>query len=410
MNFSEIVERAKGHVEEIYHRHENPALVYHNVKHTELVVHHAISLANHHPLSEEQRFIIQIAAWFHDVGYLFDVSAHERAGAAEAARFLFALNTPQHIINEVEGAVMATRMPQKASSLVEKIVCDADLYHLGTEDFNEINKLVRKEKSLMYPNSFSKEEWLKRTIAMFEYHEFQTEYCQKHLGMQKQKNLDKLRQKLKTPVDFTPAATAIETSLSKNKEKKGKKKNSEMAAEEKAEKPSRGIETMFRISSGNHQRLSDMADNKANIIITVNSIILSAILSFLIRKLDSEEYLAVPTYIIIVVSLLAIIFAILATRPAITKGEFSQSEVDEKKANLLFFGNFHNESLTKYSSAMQSVMNDKEHLYQMLIRDLHSQGVVLGKKYRLLRISYNIFMYGLVIAVLAFLTVSIVFA
>ncbi|WP_207424609.1 Pycsar system effector family protein [Desertivirga brevis] len=153
-----------------------------------------------------------------------------------------------------------------------------------------------------------------------------------------------------------------------------------------------------------------MADNKAHIIITVNSIILSAILSFLIRKIDSELYLAWPTALIMLVSLSAIIFAILSTRPSITKGTFSQQEVDEKKANLLFFGNFHKMSFESYSAAMLVAMNDKEYLYQMLIKDLYSQGAVLGKKYRLLRISYNIFMYGLVAAVFAFLIASLLFA
>ena len=167
---------------------------------------------------------------------------------------------------------------------------------------------------------------------------------------------------------------------------------------------------MFRISSGNHQRLSDMADNKAQIIITVNSIILSAVLSFLVGKMDTEVYLAYPTALIMLVSLTAIIFAILSTRPAITKGTFTPQEVDEKKANLLFFGNFHKMTFETYSASMQLAMNDNEYLYKMLIKDLYSQGSVLGKKYKLLRISYNIFMYGLIASVFAFLIASWLFA
>ena len=94
---------------------------------------------------------------------------------------------------------------------------------------------------------------------------------------------------------------------------------------------------MFRISSNNHSRLSDMADNKAHILITVNSIILSAIISLLLRKIDNNEYLELPSFILLAVSLTTMIFAILATRPTIPNGQFTPDDISEKKVNLLFF-------------------------------------------------------------------------
>jgi len=397
MNYILLLEKVQNHVHGLFQANKNPLLIYHNIVHTQMVVHNAIGLSSHLQLSESELFIVQVAAWFHDTGYLFDIENHERAGAAEAEQFLKALAVAPEIIASVKSAILATKLPQSAASITDKIVCDADLYHLGTEDFADINKLVRQEKLLLYPDSFTKDAWLKKTIALFESHEFQTEYCKKHLTAQKEKNFAALQKKLKK----NGADVVL---MGHKSEKKG-----ESGEKSKEDKPSRGIETMFRISAANHQRLSDMADNKANIIITVNSIILSAILSFLIRKLDSEAYLAYPTYIILLGSLSAMVFAILSTRPAITKGNFTQQEVDEKKANLLFFGNFHKESLEKYSASMQAAMKDRQYLYDMLIKDLHSQGVVLGKKYRLLRISYNIFMYGLVVAVLAFLIASLIY-
>ena len=166
--------------------------------------------------------------------------------------------------------------------------------------------------------------------------------------------------------------------------------------------PERGIETMFRITSGNNQRLSDMADGKAHILITVNSIILSAIISLVLRKLDTNSFIIIPTFMLLSVSVLSIIFSILATRPSIPKGIFSADEISEKKVNLLFFGNFYKMKLDDYSSGMQQVMADKDLLYHTLIMDVYSQGVVLGRKYRQLRIAYNIFMFGLVLSVLAF--------
>jgi hypothetical protein len=175
---------------------------------------------------------------------------------------------------------------------------------------------------------------------------------------------------------------------------------------DKKEKPEKGIETMFRISSSNHQRLSDMADNKAHIMITVNSIILSAIISLLLRRLSEYGYLIVPTIILLTVSLLAMTFSILSTRPSIPPGTFTKADVDDKTVNLLFFGNFYKMPLEDYKYGMEKVMEDKDFLYGSLIKDVYTQGVVLGKKYRLLRIAYNIFMFGLIISVLAFVIAS----
>jgi hypothetical protein len=134
------------------------------------------------------------------------------------------------------------------------------------------------------------------------------------------------------------------------------------------------------------------------------------VLSLLLRRIETDEYLAYPTYIILLVSLLAIIFSILSTRPSISQGTFSAEDVDSKKVNLLFFGNFYKMKLADYSEGMNKAMGDKEFLYNMLVKDVYSQGVVLGKKYRLLRISYNIFMFGLIAAVMAFVISSYLYA
>jgi hypothetical protein len=73
-----------------------------------------------------------------------------------------------------------------------------------------------------------------------------------------------------------------------------------------------------------------------------------------------------------------------------------------KKTNLLFFGNFHKVQQEKYENAMRTMMGDSDYLYGSLIKDIYSLGVILARKYRLIRIAYNIFMVGIVVSVLAF--------
>ncbi len=99
---------------------------------------------------------------------------------------------------------------------------------------------------------------------------------------------------------------------------------------------------------------------------------------------------------------MSIIFAILVTRPNITQGTFTKEDVEKKRANLLFFGNFHKMKLKDYQSGINAMMNDSEFLYGSMTRDIYNLGVVLGRKYRLLRITYSVFMFGFVLSILAF--------
>ena len=180
------------------------------------------------------------------------------------------------------------------------------------------------------------------------------------------------------------------------------KKDADAKKGEKAEKTEREATAVFRIMASNQSNLSNMADNKANIIISVNSIILSIVISVLGRQLEEHTNLIIPTVILVSVCVGAIVFSILATRPNITTGKFTREDIQNKKTNLLFFGNFFRMSLVDYDWAMQEMLNDKQYLYSSMIKDNYFLGVVLARKYRLLRISYTIFMFGIIISMLAF--------
>ncbi|QDW25631.1 Pycsar system effector family protein [Pedobacter sp. KBS0701] len=394
MNYKQLQEDVEKHVGDYFHTHSDPRLVYHNLEHTQEVVNAAQQIANHYQLNEQDFFIVTVAAWFHDTGYFEDALNHEAKGAALADDFLAGHKVNQEIRDQVKSAILATKIPQKPKSEIDKILCDADLFHLGLADFRAKGKLMHKENELIYKKDISKSEWRKKDIQFMESHDYHTDYANLLLSDQKQKNIEKLKSKLtaqevistelEEPKNFAPVIV---------KDKKKKDKDS---------RPDKGIETMFRITSANNQRLSDMADNKAHILITVNSIMLSLIVSLLLRRLEDHGNLIIPTFILLLVSLTCVVVSILSTRPSIPKGEFTQEDMDKKKVNLLFFGNFYKMSLPSYTDGMIKVMNDKDFLYGTLITDVYSQGVVLGRKYKLIRLAYNIFMFGLIAAVLAF--------
>jgi hypothetical protein len=301
---------------------------------------------------------------------------------------------------------MATQIPQKPANLLENIVCDADLFHLGTDEFSERNKLMRKEAEAMQNRKISKDEWRKSTIRLLETHQYQTDYCRLLLNETKQENLMKLRMK-----DDPDPRNPISVLLHEH-EKATVDEEDDMSVKQKEKKKKdagRGIDTVFRITSNNNQRLSSQADSKAHILIQVNSIIISVLLSLLLRKIEDHTNLAVPAIILLTVNLITIIFSILATRPHIPAGTFSQADLDEKKVNLLFFGNFYKMSLQEYANGMLIMMDDRDFLYGSLIRDVYFQGIALGNKYRWLRLSYNVFMYGLILSVLAFVVAALAY-
>ena len=165
---------------------------------------------------------------------------------------------------------------------------------------------------------------------------------------------------------------------------------------------------MLRLTSENHMRLSEMADNKANILISVNAIIISVILTVLIRKIEVDRHLAIPTMIFLATALTTIVISILATRPKITNGNFTREDVMNRKTNLLFFGNFFKSALEEYRWGMSTMMRDPEYLYGTLVDDIYYLGIVLGRKYRLVRIAYSVFMIGLIVSAFAFI-VAIIF-
>jgi predicted metal-dependent HD superfamily phosphohydrolase len=403
MDYKTLLKKVELYATDSFSHTNLEKLPYHNLKHTQSVVSYSKQLAHHYQLSEGDLFIVVASAWLHDLGYSIERANHEAEGATAAGIFLANLGVAAADVETIKGCIMATRLPQNPHNLLEEIVCDADLYHLGTSNFGELSKMLRKEKEEADHKKIDRAEWRNQTIDLFESHKYHTDYARKLLDDQKQKNLHKLKEKSenKFQISLRPAESPILSGIADENERAGKKHS-----KEQNEKPERGIETMFRISASNQMRLSNMADNKAHIMITVNSIILSVVISLLLRKLDTSTYLMIPTFMLLVTSVSTIVFAVLATRPAIPNGLFSKKEIDEKRVNLLFFGNFYRMTLSDYREGMKKVMEDKEFLYGSLVMDGYAQGIVLGKKYRLLRISYSVFMFGLIISVIAFIIAS----
>lgn len=389
-----LVQAAEQYVIQIFKDKLSTAYMFHNLSHTRRVVEAAQLLSEKENISKEDAEIVTIAAWFHDIGYCQSCSTHENIGMEEAQNFLKERNASEDTISLVKSLINATSLTYVPQTILEKIIKDADLSHVASSDFFEITESLRQECKLAHQQKFTKLDWANINLQFLAKHSYYTTFAQENWEAKKQENI----QKTKELIQNLSEEKSKKTKTDEDKALLNKKKL------EKLESPERGIETMFRVTMNNHTRLSQIADSKANILLSVNAIIISVALSTIIPKLDSPKnaHLIVPTFIMIAFSVASIIMAIMSTRPKINSGTFTRDEIEDRKVNLLFFGNFHKMPIDEYMWAMKEMMKDRDYLYDSLVKDLYYLGVVLNRKYKLLRTTYTIFTVGILASVLAF--------
>ncbi|TLF46863.1 Pycsar system effector family protein [Maribacter aurantiacus] len=382
---ADILQNTKNHVVTLLTKELDSNYLYHNLRHTQRVVKSTKELSKACAISDKEKEVLEIAAWFHDTGYTVGTKDHEKNSCIIATKFLEDQGYDPDLISKVNRLIMATEKDSVPNSIEEEIIRDADASHFAQISYLETSELLREELKLLNIADYAYKDWVDVNIIMLgNQHRYYTDYAKEIWQEKKDDNLKKL--------------------IKEKKSIKKIAKKEKLKAKFKGESPDRGIQTLFRVTLRNHLTLSDIADTKANILLSVNAIIISLALSNLIPKLDnpSNDYLIYPTAIFVLFSVISMILAVLATRPNVTSGEFTKEDVAKRKVNLLFFGNFHKMDLPDYEWAINELVKDKDYIYSSLTKDLYFLGVVLNKKYNLLRWTYTTFMIGMIISVIAF--------
>jgi predicted metal-dependent HD superfamily phosphohydrolase len=393
---SEIVSKAADYIFLLFKDKLSPKYLYHNYRHAIDTTEVALDIADDEDLDKDQVEILMLAAWFHDTGYTVQYEGHEEKSAEIAKEFLLRYNYPEDKIKQVEELIRSTSIKQAPANLMQEILHDADYSSVGKKSFFSKAELLRVEWEVFLDKKYDDYEWDQSQLDFLMNKSFFTHYAQKRFGPQREKNIQKQRD-------------VIGKSIVIKKDKKGSPKSG------------RGVETMFRTTYRNHMVLSSMADSKANMMISINTIIMSVIMSVVgggITLMGKSSFdtlkFTVPICILLLTCLISVIFAIISARPQVTKrkekneGEGSgkeQSLAQEKKSSLLFFGNFSKMSLPDFVGQMSDLMNDADLLYNNMIVDIYYLGHVLTRKYALLRASYMVFLLGFVLSVLSFLAV-----
>ena len=386
---ADIIKETEDYVISLLTNELDSNFLYHNIRHTQRVVKSTQELLNFYNLDVKDSEDLLLTAWLHDAGYTKSAKSHEKESCIIAREFLTSKNFSEERIKNVCDLIMATEKGYEPKNLKEEIIADADCSHLGKESYLETTEMLREELSLLGIADYSPSDWRNANIKMFQTeNRFYTDFAIENWQEKKDINLSKL----------------IKARKKMKKLEKKEKVKAQYKAQIKDKSPERGVQTMYRVTMRNHLKLSDIADTKANILLSVNAIIISLVLADLMPKLDSpsNKYLILPTALFMFFSVISMVLSIIATRPNITSGEFTKEDVKNKKVNLLFFGNFHKMKLEDYEWAIQELIKDQAYVYSSLTKDLYFLGLVLDRKYKLLRITYAIFMVGMIISVISF--------
>lgn len=386
---ADIIKDTEHFVLELFKEKLPNSYIYHNFNHTQRVVKSTKELIENSQLNVKEEEALLLAAWLHDTGYTVKFVGHEEESVKIARDFLSRQKVDEETIKMVEECIIATKFDRTPEGKLEYIIKDADSSHLAKDYFLDTSEFLRQELQLLNIKNYSTAEWLEENINLFtEKHRYFTDHATKEWKPSKDKNLSAL----------------LEKQNKENQKLKKEKVKAKIKAEAKNNNPERSIQTLFRVTLRNHIALSEIADTKANILLSVNAIIISLALANLIPQLDaaSHKHLLIPTLVLVVFSVASIILSIMSTRPNVTSGQFTKEQVEKREVNLLFFGNFHKMPFDQFKWGLTQLLKDKDYVYESMMLDLHLLGKVLQRKYMLLRLTYMVFMIGIIIAVLSY--------
>lgn len=378
MGHHTIVETTEKFVRTLLKGKLSPDLHYHNLPHTLSVKAACEQLAARAGLLEPEKEILVLAALLHDTGFTNVYEEHEKESQQIAAVFLGQQGYAQEKIEKVNACIQATYPPHEPQSALEELIRDADMYHLASEDYMQFNESLRHEWEVFQGQVYSDSEWVELNYNFFKDHTYHTDAARELFGPQKKANLKALKKMVK-------------------KDKSKKESPVDIAG-------SRSAQMMFKTALRNHLDLSNLADNKANIMLSVNALIITIMVTgSAISQIKENDFVWPALGVLLTTCLISMIFATLATRPIRMTGYTDEGKIKAGESNLFFFGNFYKMNYKEYQAGMQLVITDNERLESSIMRDLYFLGRSLGNKYRRLRVCYTVFMIGVITTVIVFL-------
>lgn len=372
----QIVKNAESYVIDLLKSGLKPDHGYHDLKHTLSVRDASQELGNRYRLSDDELELLALAGLFHDTGFTKTYVGHEEASKEIATAFLQKEQYAQEKIEQVNRLIEVTKVGVEPELLLEKIIKDAD-FNTNGSTYEEKSAALRKEWEVFCNQQMTDDEWTENGLHFWENHRFYTGEAQALYGDAKRKTLKNLK---KAVEKFKPNIEDLDFAISKSK----------------------SAQMMFKTTLRNQIDLTNIADNKANIMLSINSLLITIGIPMLASNLKEHPSLVYPAAVLLLTCILSIVFATLATRPVKMLGHTDLDSIDLGNSNLFFFGNFFKMNREDYMKGLMRVMQNEEIIDKSIVNDLYFLGRALGNKYYRLRITYQIFMTGMVLTVLTF--------
>lgn len=383
---ADLLPRAQQFVLRLYGQKQDARLLLHNYAFADSLAKQVGQLSEGNQSKEAVLQHAQLSAWFLPTGYLFDYHNPAPYSLKVAQQFMQQAGLAEPTQRQLLSGLQRVIKGEGPTNEAERLLHDALTVERYLTNAEERRPLLRLERELMLQRQYTKAEWAKAILDELLQLKLYTHHGQAHYQPILAKAIHEQQAEADKRVEKEEAQTALYTSLEKKD-------------------PVRGAQTYFRTNYRNHINLSAIADNKANIMISVNAILVSVLITFLSYRNIGENapHILLPVVIFLVTGLASLIFAVLSARPKVTKLNPQDRPGGEAKQNIVFFGNFVQLPVEEYEAAMDEVFQDSSLLYGNMVRDLYHLGKVLDKKYRFLSISYNIFMVGFAATVISFL-------
>lgn len=192
MDSKQLITDIQNYVVNLFAKRLKVNYHFHCLAHTQNVVAAVEEIGSRCGLDQEEMTTVIAAAWFHDTGYTEVYNGHEAISVAISTNYLKSVKISNDFIMKVRGCILSTRIPQQPCTLLEKVICDADFYHLSKSDYSVYAMALKTEWETCLNLTYSDQQWNALNLEMLTTHEYFTDYGKTVLQQRKQKNIDYL--------------------------------------------------------------------------------------------------------------------------------------------------------------------------------------------------------------------------
>jgi len=374
-----LLKTAERYVADWYLEHGSSKLSFHNMTLSKRLVERIEELGTGQSLPPAIIQNAQVAALFSQIGYVLNYDQPVDASWNKLQAFLGTTDLSNEEKINIANCLVTNQSAGSAGVLYQ----DAWVSHVLGDSLATYLALYRMEIQLVRNEEINKA----KARAWF--------YSQI-----KQASLVSSFAKAKYQTVLTENRANLE--LQVNKSNARQEKESQLFGGISRQQPSREVQTFFRTSFDYHTKLVDISDNKARIMISVNSILVSVLISLLTYNYQRvatsvNPMVIVPILIFLIAAVGSLIFAILSSRPNLPNG------VAQSNEQLFSFMDFIKLGKGEYQKQMNVMLRDGSAIFASMTAALYFLGEILDRKYKYLTISYNIFMVGFVVSVVMFM-------